>query len=119
MRPILRLLRWHTNAVDQAGNADVGSRYMVAMRCGLGRHALELAVCCPALAWKNARPWGVHVSRLRLRDILPPTTPAVLHSLPLSVNVIPLDNAVQPAADNYSDGIVLSEWAFAQDRFAV
>ena len=96
MRPMLRRLRWLPNAVDRAGNADVGSRDMVAMHCILGRNALELAPYCPALAWQQARPWGVRVSRLRLREILSPTTPAVLHGLPPPVNAIPLDDAVHP-----------------------
>ena len=37
---------------------------------------------CPALAWQNARPWGVHDSPLRLRECLPSAPPAVLPSLP-------------------------------------
>ena len=64
-----------------------------------------MAFYCPALAWQNARPWDVHVSRLRRRVVLRslPTTPAVLHSLPTPDSVLLFDNAVQPAADDSSD----------------
>ena len=83
-------------------------------------HTLELAFYCPAHAWQNARPWGVRVSRLRLREILSPTTPAVLHSLPPSVNAMPLDNAVQPAADNRNDADGSDiEWEIVEVGFAV
>ena len=44
--------------------------------------APELAFYCPALAWQHVRPWGVHVSRLRRRKILPQTAPPVLPGLP-------------------------------------
>ena len=66
---------------------------------------LELAFYCPALAWQHARPWGVHVSRLRRRVVLPcvPTTPAVLHSLPTPDSVLPLDNALQTTANDTTD----------------
>ena len=66
-------------------------------------NTFELVFYCPALAWQNARPWGVHVSRLCRREALSPTTPAVLHSLPIPENALPLDNAAQPAADDGSD----------------
>ena len=44
-------------------------------------------------------------SRPRRRVVLHslPTTPAVLHSLPTPDRVLPLDNAVQPAAEDSSD----------------
>ena len=83
-------------------------------------NTLELAFYCPALAWQNARPWGVHVSRLRRREILSPTTPAVLHSLPTPDSVLPLDNAVQPAADDSSDAEDSEvEWEIVDDDLAV
>ena len=79
-----------------------------------------MAFYCSAFAWQPARPWGVHVSRLRLREIFSPTTPAVLHSLPPSVNVMPLDKAVQPAADNSSDAENSEiEWEIVDDDLAV
>ena len=55
-------------------------------------NTLELAFYCPALAWQNARPWGVHVSRLRCRGSLSLTTPSVLHSLTTPDNALPLDD---------------------------
>ena len=90
LQPMFRVLRWLLVAAGRARNADDGCREMV-------------AIYCPALAWQNARPWGVHVSRLRRREILSPTTPAVLHSLTTPDSALPLDNAVQPAADDSSD----------------
>ena len=83
-------------------------------------NTLELAFYCPALAWQNARPLGVHVSRLRRREILSPTIPAVLHSLPTPDSVLPLDNAVQPAADASSDAEHSEvEWEIVDDDLAV
>ena len=38
----------------------------------------ELAFYCPALAWQNARPWGVHVSRVRRREILAPAASRIV-----------------------------------------
>jgi len=47
---------------------------------------------CPALAWQHARPWNVHVSRLRCRGNLSLTTPSVLHSLTTPASALPLDD---------------------------
>ena len=83
-------------------------------------HRFELAFYCPALALQNARPWGVHASRLRRREMLSPTTPAVLHSLPTPDSVLPLDNAVEPAADDSSDAEDNEvEWEIVDDDLAV
>ena len=63
---------------------------------------------------------GVHVSRHRRREILSPTTPAVLHSLSTPDSVLPLDNAVQPAADDSSDAEDSEfEWEIVDDDLAV
>ena len=49
-----------------------------------------------------------------------PTTPAVLHSLPTPDSELPLDNAVQPAADDSSDAEDSEfEWEIVDDDLAV
>ena len=61
-------------------------------------------------------------SRLCRRVVLHslPTTPAVLHSLPTPDSVLPLDNAVQPAADDSSDAEDSEfEWEIVDDELAV
>ena len=61
-------------------------------------------------------------SRLRRRVVLHslPTTPAVLHSLPTPDSELPLDNAVQPAADQSSDAKDIEfEWGIVDDDHAV
>ena len=85
-------------------------------------NTFELAFYCPALAWQNARPWGVHVSRLHRRVMLHslPTTPAMLRSLPTPDSALPLDNAVLPAADDNNDAEDSEfEWEIVDDDLAV
>ncbi len=49
-----------------------------------------------------------------------PTTPAVLHSLPTPDMALPLDNAVEPAADGSSDAEDSEfEWEIVDDDLAV
>jgi len=40
----------------------------------------ELPFYCPALGWQDARPWGVHVSRVRRREILAPAASRIVDS---------------------------------------
>ena len=54
---------------------------------------------CPALAWQHARPWDVHVSRLRCRGSLSLTTPSVLHSLTTPDSALPLDDGEWEVVD--------------------
>ena len=49
-----------------------------------------------------------------------PTTSAVLYSLPTPDSALPLDNAVQPAADDSSDADDSEfEWEIVDDDLAV
>ena len=80
---------------------------------------LVLPFYCPALAWQGARPWGVHITRLRLRACIVDSsalstaqqrlplstvdssaTPATQHgrtSCPLCALSLPIPEAIQSA----------------------
>ena len=85
---------------------------MVAVHCDLGREYARVGLLLPSTRVAGSSP--------PCNAAQPADRPAVLHSLLTPNSVLPLDNALQPAADDTSDPEHREvEWEIVDDDFAV